>query len=63
VRGSGKELVHRAALVGLRVREGDPPEPIDQHDPLDRVLDQREQRAQARVAQERLLGVYEELVK
>jgi hypothetical protein len=63
VRGGRGELVHRAALVGLQVREGDPPEPAGRHDLLDRPLDQREQLALAGVVEQRLLGVDEERVE
>jgi hypothetical protein len=62
MRCRAQELLHRSALVGLDVRERDPPQPLERHDRRDRVADEREQRSHAGVVEQRLLGVEHELV-
>ena len=59
----GEEQVHRAALVGLDVGEGDPAQVGERHDSRDGVRHEREELAHAGVEQERLLVAHEELVE
>jgi hypothetical protein len=62
VRGGRQPLVHRPGLVGLQVREPDPPHPFKRHHSFHRHGHQRKQRAHAAVVEQRLLSVDEELV-
>jgi len=54
VRGDGEEVVERAALVGLEVREGDVADRVHRQRLADRLGDQREHAARAGVEDERL---------
>ena len=55
LRGDGEELVQRAALVGLEVREADVAEARRRQHGLDRLADEREHPARAGVEEQRLL--------
>ena len=59
----GEELVHRAALVGLDMAERDPAQPLDGHDPGDRLGHEREHGPRSGVEQQRFVGGDEELVE
>jgi hypothetical protein len=60
---SGEELVHRAALVGLDVAEGDPAQVLERHQRADRLGHQWKQLAVTGVKQHRLLVADQELVE
>jgi len=55
--------VHRAALVGLEVPEGDPPQILQRYDPGDSLRHQREQLAHAAVEQHRVVTGQQELIE
>ena len=61
--GGSEELVHRPALVGLDMSEGDPAQPIERQDGRDRLGDRGEHRPVPGMEEEWLLGVDEELVE
>ena len=58
-----EELVHRAALVGLDVGEGDPTERLEGDDAPDRRGHERKQLPHAGVEEERLVVADQELVE
>ncbi|WP_344830986.1 hypothetical protein [Nonomuraea dietziae] len=59
----GEPGVHRSALVGLEVTEGDPAQPLDRHHALHRRRHQREQPPQPGVEEQRFFRVDEILVE
>jgi hypothetical protein len=59
----GEELVHRAALVGLDVRERDPAQLLDRQHLGNRLAHARKQSPHAGVVKQRLVRVHEELVE
>ena len=63
LRRDREPLVHRAALVGLVVAEGDPAQPFGRDEPADGLADEREHPPQAGVEQQRLVPEDEELVE
>jgi hypothetical protein len=63
VRRRGQKLVHRSALIRLDVSKRDPPQPFEGQDAANGLRDERKHSARARMEQERLIRVDEELIK
>jgi hypothetical protein len=62
-RGGGKKFVHRAALVGFHVPEGNPAQPLERDDARDRLRYERKHVAQTGMEKERLVRVDQKLVE
>ena len=63
LRRDREPFVHRAALVGLEMAEGDPAQALGRDDAADGVAVERKHLAQAGVEHQRLVAEHEELVE
>src|SRR6476661_10802586 len=56
-------LIHRAALVGFDMAEGEPPKPVNRNDPRNSFGNRAEQCAWPRVEEQWFFGLDQELVE
>lgn len=63
VGGRGQQQIHRAALVGLHMAEGEPSQLLQRNDSVDGLRDRGEQLAMAAVEKERFIAGEQELVE